>query len=113
MKAPTIIWTLLWIVLAGAVFVRWYTHNHQPVDTVTTHCPSPTDVDWATTKLFESDRCYEFRIQEEERNAAISRWPSPGTDSRCCRYCGQGQACGDSCISQNDECHQLDGCACN
>ena len=31
----------------------------------------------------------------------------------CCKHCRQGKACGDSCISRNDECHVGPGCACN
>jgi hypothetical protein len=31
----------------------------------------------------------------------------------CCKHCSQGKACGDSCISRNDECHVGPGCACD
>ena len=110
-KLPTTLGIIFCIVLGIAVFFRWYTHNHQQVDTVTTHCPSPTDADWATAKLFESDRCYELRKWEEAHTPIIFSPDSP--ESGCCVYCEQGQACGNSCISQNDQCHQLEGCACN
>lgn len=31
----------------------------------------------------------------------------------CCKYCGDNsQACGDSCISNDKECHTSGGCAC-
>jgi hypothetical protein len=31
----------------------------------------------------------------------------------CCKICRQGKACGDTCISRNDECHVPPGCACD
>jgi hypothetical protein len=31
----------------------------------------------------------------------------------CCKHCTVGKACGDSCISRNDECHVGPGCACD
>lgn len=30
----------------------------------------------------------------------------------CCVHCSTGKPCGDSCISQDQECHQPPGCAC-
>ncbi len=40
---------------------------------------------------------------------------SPNSDltPSCCRYCSSGKACGDSCISKEDNCHQPSGCACD
>ena len=32
--------------------------------------------------------------------------------SPCCKVCSTGQACGNSCISWDSECHQPPGCAC-
>ena len=32
---------------------------------------------------------------------------------KCCRYCGTGKACGDSCINKNDTCKKPRGCACD
>jgi hypothetical protein len=32
---------------------------------------------------------------------------------RCCKICDTGQACGNSCISRNKQCHKGHGCACN
>jgi hypothetical protein len=31
----------------------------------------------------------------------------------CCRRCGKGKACGDSCISRRFTCHKPPGCACD
>jgi hypothetical protein len=31
---------------------------------------------------------------------------------QCCKVCKKGQACGDSCISWEKNCHQPPGCAC-
>ncbi|HEY5946929.1 MAG TPA: hypothetical protein VIV40_15605 [Kofleriaceae bacterium] len=31
----------------------------------------------------------------------------------CCRYCGKGKACGNSCIAATKTCHQGVGCACD
>lgn len=31
----------------------------------------------------------------------------------CCKVCTQGKACGDSCISASNECHEGQGCACD
>ena len=33
--------------------------------------------------------------------------------SKCCKICDKGQACGNSCISRNYNCHKGRGCACN
>lgn len=33
--------------------------------------------------------------------------------SRCCRVCGKGKACGDSCIQASLTCHKGRGCACD
>ncbi|HZG09407.1 MAG TPA: hypothetical protein VEZ70_10560 [Allosphingosinicella sp.] len=33
--------------------------------------------------------------------------------SRCCKMCSAGKACGDSCISRDKTCHKGKGCACN
>jgi hypothetical protein len=38
--------------------------------------------------------------------------PSP-TPMGCCRVCSKGKACGNSCISRADSCHQPPGCACD
>ena len=40
--------------------------------------------------------------------------PDPVAEEReCCRVCRAGQACGNSCISRDYECHQPPGCACD
>ncbi len=43
--------------------------------------------------------------------------PRRGADciprSRCCRVCGKGKACGDSCIQASLTCHKGRGCACD
>lgn len=31
----------------------------------------------------------------------------------CCRMCSKGKACGNSCISRSNTCHQPRGCACD
>lgn len=31
----------------------------------------------------------------------------------CCKYCHNGKACGDTCISRSKTCHTPPGCACN
>ena len=33
--------------------------------------------------------------------------------TRCCKFCKQGKACGDSCIAKNKKCSKAKGCACN
>lgn len=33
--------------------------------------------------------------------------------SSCCRVCRRGQACGNSCISRDYNCHRGEGCACD
>lgn len=33
--------------------------------------------------------------------------------SKCCRICGKGKACGNSCISRSYNCHKGRGCACD
>ena len=33
--------------------------------------------------------------------------------SECCKVCSKGQACGNSCISRNKNCHKGRGCACD
>lgn len=33
--------------------------------------------------------------------------------SACCKVCKKGKACGDSCISQDKQCHKGPGCACD
>ena len=32
---------------------------------------------------------------------------------KCCKICGAGRACGNSCISAKKQCHKGRGCACN
>lgn len=32
---------------------------------------------------------------------------------RCCQVCGDGRACGNSCIQARKTCHKGRGCACN
>lgn len=39
--------------------------------------------------------------------------PSDGEPVACCKVCTRGKACGDTCISLDDTCHILGGCACN
>lgn len=44
--------------------------------------------------------------------------PPPRNMSRipvqsCCKHCRKGKACGNTCISQNDECYKDAGCACD
>lgn len=38
--------------------------------------------------------------------------PSQPTQRGCCRVCRTGKACGDSCISRNNNCRRGQGCAC-
>lgn len=38
--------------------------------------------------------------------------PSQPTQTGCCRVCRSGKACGDSCISRNNNCNRGRGCAC-
>jgi hypothetical protein len=40
--------------------------------------------------------------------------PSEGGHGRrpCCRVCGEGKPCGDSCIARWKTCHKGEGCAC-
>lgn len=39
---------------------------------------------------------------------------APSLDQqRCCKICTVGQACGNSCISRQYQCHQPPGCACD
>lgn len=33
--------------------------------------------------------------------------------AECCRVCRQGKACGNSCISEQRQCHKGRGCACD
>jgi hypothetical protein len=33
--------------------------------------------------------------------------------SQCCKVCSKGKACGDSCISQDYDCHKGRGCGCD
>ncbi|HEY8076277.1 MAG TPA: hypothetical protein VIF62_19260 [Labilithrix sp.] len=32
---------------------------------------------------------------------------------KCCRICTQGQACGNTCIAKDKQCHKGRGCACD
>jgi hypothetical protein len=32
---------------------------------------------------------------------------------KCCRICDKGQACGNTCIAADKNCHKGRGCACN
>lgn len=36
-----------------------------------------------------------------------------GEDSKCCRVCDAGKACGDTCIDASLTCSAPSGCACN
>jgi hypothetical protein len=36
-----------------------------------------------------------------------------GASQRCCRVCGRGKACGDSCIARDKTCTRGRGCACD
>ena len=38
---------------------------------------------------------------------------TPPTPMACCKICKKGKACGNSCISQDKNCHQPPGCACD
>lgn len=31
----------------------------------------------------------------------------------CCKVCGKGKACGNTCIAKDKNCHQPPGCACD
>jgi hypothetical protein len=37
----------------------------------------------------------------------------PARAMYCCKICTTGKACGNSCISQDKQCHQPPGCACD
>lgn len=40
-------------------------------------------------------------------------WTDDEGGTTCCKTCGSNsQACGDSCIGLDDECHTSGGCAC-
>ncbi|EGD74284.1 hypothetical protein PTSG_06293 [Salpingoeca rosetta] len=46
--------------------------------------------------------------------AAVTVMAAAAADPSCCKYCSDGsKACGDSCISDSNTCHQPPGCACN
>jgi len=55
----------------------------------------------------------------EVRPSAPAYTPTPKTytvpaqETRCCKYCSKGKACGDSCISRSYTCHKPPGCACD
>merc|ERR1711907_535767 len=34
------------------------------------------------------------------------------SEAKCCKTCKKGKPCGDTCISQDAECHRPHGCAC-
>lgn len=38
---------------------------------------------------------------------------APSDASKCCRKCGKGKACGDSCIAKTSTCTKPPGCACD
>lgn len=46
-------------------------------------------------------------------DALQSDAPSCTPRSECCKVCSKGQACGNSCISRNKNCHKGRGCACD
>ena len=48
---------------------------------------------------------YERPPQEQKR--------PPQEQKSCCKYCGEGQACGNGCISASKVCTKPPGCACN
>lgn len=35
-----------------------------------------------------------------------------GFKKHCCKHCGKGKPCGNTCISRNKTCHTAPGCAC-
>jgi hypothetical protein len=39
--------------------------------------------------------------------------PSHSVAQACCKICRKGKACGDTCISRDDQCHVPPGCACD
>jgi hypothetical protein len=36
-----------------------------------------------------------------------------GAQTRCCKICTKGKACGNSCIARDRTCHKGKGCACD
>jgi hypothetical protein len=53
--------------------------------------------------------------QSEEllRSIGLLKGAAPLHALACCKVCRKGKACGDTCISRNDECHVSPGCACD
>jgi hypothetical protein len=51
--------------------------------------------------------------------AITGKRPGPGIGAdapgpmACCKVCTKGKACGNSCISRGENCHQPPGCACD
>lgn len=45
--------------------------------------------------------------------SACGTGTGPDGQTRCCKICSAGKACGDSCIAKNEACHKGAGCACN
>jgi hypothetical protein len=52
------------------------------------------------------------RSSELLRSLGLSQ-PSHSIAQACCKVCRKGKACGDTCISRDDQCHVPPGCACD
>ncbi len=48
-----------------------------------------------------------------EASADDARALSCIAPDECCKICSTGKACGNSCISENKNCHKGRGCACD
>jgi hypothetical protein len=51
--------------------------------------------------------------QTRERESAKPAKQAPSDAPTCCRTCGKGKACGDSCIARTSTCTKPPGCACD
>lgn len=108
----TIFFVFVAIVVAIVGYCLFVVKSEEPLLGVV-HCASPSDPDWEIKETFESDACYEARMQEQEYQRNKIYWPTVDDTQQCCMHCTNGQACGNSCISRNVECHQPSGCACD
>lgn len=113
----SIIFFLLFVAVVGGTigyFALSQRSASPKIDMTTRHCPSPSDANWAVEQTMESDSCYWARMQEQEYQQNKLNMPVADTSADpCCMHCTTGQACGNSCISINLECHQPAGCACS
>lgn len=48
----------------------------------------------------------------QTRKSFLGERPDTLVAQACCKVCRKGQACGNSCISWDKQCHKPPGCAC-